>query len=315
MTRLFAGSRLSSLSATLLLLNCCRTHGCSSTFINKLFKLLSQSLLPSANSLRTSKYLASKKLRELGLSYNSIHACQNSCVLFHRELENHTHYPKCMAARYHRVGKSWVAMKVLRHFPLLPRISRIFSIPLQTSYMTWHKHYRSTDGLVQCVADSKQWAEIDRDWPDFAREPHNVRFGLATDRVNPFSMKRSTWSTWPVMLLNYNMPPWMTTKKHFIILSLIIPGKKSVTGKYFDVFLQSQIEELQYGWSVGIRIHDASNYCGQSLFTCRIMCIDDIQFSSPWSCCWLCDKGISWLPLLRPQYNIQEVCFPEKELL
>jgi hypothetical protein len=75
------------------------------------------------------------------------------------------------------------------------------------------------------------------------------------------------------MLLNYNVPPWMTTKKHFIILSLIIPGKKSITGEHFDVFLQPLIEELQYGWSVGICIHDASNYCGQSLFTCRIMCV------------------------------------------
>jgi hypothetical protein len=150
--RLFAGSRLSSLSATLLLLNCCWTHRCSSTFINELFKLLSQSLLPSANSLSTSEYMVSKKLRELGLSYNNIH-----------ELENHIHCPKCMAARYRQVGKSWVAVKVLRHFPLLLRISRMFSTPLQASYMTWHKYYRSIDGLVRCAADSKQWTEIDRD--------------------------------------------------------------------------------------------------------------------------------------------------------
>jgi hypothetical protein len=47
--QLFAGSRLLTLSATLLLLNCCQTHGCSSMFINKLFKLLSQSLQLTAD--------------------------------------------------------------------------------------------------------------------------------------------------------------------------------------------------------------------------------------------------------------------------
>lgn len=59
--------------------------------------------------------------------------------------------------------------------------------------------------MVRFVADSKQWKQIDADWPDFAEEPRNIRFGIATDGVNPFSVKRSTWSTWPIMLLNYNV--------------------------------------------------------------------------------------------------------------
>jgi hypothetical protein len=75
------------------------------------------------------------------------------------------------------------------------------------------------------------------------------------------------------MLLNYNVPPWMTTKKHFILLSLIIPGPKSVTIEHFDVFLQPLVEELHYGWSVGVRVRDASNYIGNVVFDCQFMAI------------------------------------------
>jgi hypothetical protein len=271
--RLFPGSQLSCLSTTLLLLNCCRTHGCSTTFIDELFKLLSKSVLPTANSLPTSEYTASKKLKELGLSYNSIHACPNSCMLFRGEDENLTHCNKCAAPRYRQCGQSLVPIRVLRHFPLLPRIRRMFSTPLQASFMSWHRHYSSTDGKMRFASDSPQWKEIDKDWPDFAAEPRNLRFGLATDGVNPFSVKRSTWSTWPVMLFNYNVPPWMTTKKHFIILSLIIPGPKAITGEHFDIFVQPLLEEFQYGWSTGVRVNDASNYLGRPNFDCRILCI------------------------------------------
>ena len=69
--------------------------------------------------------------------------------------------------------------------------------------------------------------------------------GLAADGVNPFKLQRSTWSTWPVMLLNYSIPPWLTTKNFFIMLVLLIPGKQSVTAQFFDVYLAPLVEELQ----------------------------------------------------------------------
>jgi hypothetical protein len=58
------------------------------------------------------------------------------------------------------------------------------------------------------------------------------------DGMNPFSEKRSSWSTWPVLILNYNLLPWLIMKFFFVSLSLIIPGKKAVTDEHFDVFLE-----------------------------------------------------------------------------
>jgi len=104
--------------------------------------------------------------------------------------------------------------------------------------MTWHINNRSGDGMVCHVVDFKQWHFIDEKWPDFASEPRNIHLGLATDGINPFAEKHSTWSTWPITLLNYNLPPWLITKKHFLMLFFIIPGEESVTGDNMDTYLQ-----------------------------------------------------------------------------
>lgn len=61
----------------------------------------------------------------------------------------------------------------------------------------------------------------------------------------------------------------MTTKKHFIMLSLIIPGKRSVTGDNFDVYLQPLLEELQILWNTGVPTADASMYQGSRMFNMK----------------------------------------------
>ena len=271
-TPLFAGSGLTQLGGTLLLLNCLRTHGASNTLVNEVFSILSKSMLPTVNSLPRNEYQASKVLNKLGLAYETIHCCPgpNTCVLFRgEELKDLTACPKCGTQRYKQVGKSSVPAKVLRWFPLIPRLQRMYSTPLQASFLTWHARHVSEDGIMRGAVDSYQWKFVDWKYPEFANEPRNLRLGLATDGVNPFSIKRSTWSTWPVLILNYNLPPWMTTKKHFIMLSLIIPGKKSVTGENFDVYLQPLVEELQILWGTGVQTEDASMYNGSRRFNMK----------------------------------------------
>ena len=274
-TPLYAGASLTTLGATLILLNCLRTHGASNVLVNELFAILSKSVLPGINSLPTSEYHASKILKQLGLAYDTIHVCPGpkACILFrgdqHKDLQQ---CPECGAQRFKQVGKAKVPVKVLRHFPLIPRLKRMYSTPLQASYMTWHASNSSEPGVMRHAADSFQWKFVNSRFDEeFAFEDRNVRLGLATDGVNPFSVKRSTWSTWPVLLMNYNLPPWMTTKRHFIMLSLIIPGKKSVTGENFDTYLQPLLEELIVLWNEGVRTEDASMYRGSREFNLKAM--------------------------------------------
>ncbi|KAL3675367.1 hypothetical protein R1sor_025315 [Riccia sorocarpa] len=96
---------------------------------------------------------------------------------------------------------------------------------------------------MRSIVDSPAMDHIERLWPEFARDPRNLRLGLASDGVSPYSIKSSTYSIWPVALINYNIPPWLATKKGFVILALILPGPKQT--KKFDVFLEPLVEELK----------------------------------------------------------------------
>jgi hypothetical protein len=103
--------------------------------------------------------------------------------------------------------------------------------------------------MIRHPCDSKAWRHFHENVdPDFGREPRNIHFALAADGVNPFKQTQSTWSTWLVTLLNYNLPPWLCTKNFFVLLAPLIPGNESVTSKVFDVYLEPLVEELLQLW-------------------------------------------------------------------
>jgi hypothetical protein len=54
-----------------------------------------------------------------------------------------------------------------------------------------------------------------------------------------------TWSTWPLILLNYNLPPWLIVKNLFLILKLLISNKESMNNNNTDVYMAPLLEELQ----------------------------------------------------------------------
>ncbi len=93
--------------------------------------------------------------------------------------------------------------------------------------------------------NSKAWKHIQQKFPNFVIDPQNVHLGLVANAINPFKLTRSTRSTLPVMLLNYDLPPWLTSNFFFILLTLLILGKESVTSNHFDVYLQPLVEGLQ----------------------------------------------------------------------
>lgn len=65
-------------------------------------------------------------------------------------------------------------------------------------------------------------------------------------------------STWPVVLMPYNLPPWMCMKQPFFILSMLIDGPKA-PGNKIDMFLQPLINELKELWHQGVSTDDASS--------------------------------------------------------
>ena len=64
-------------------------------------------------------------------------------------------------------------------------------------------------------------------------------------------------STWTIMLMIYNLPPWMCMKSEYSILSLHIPGPRS-PGNYINIYLQPLIDKLKLLWDSWIETYDAS---------------------------------------------------------
>jgi hypothetical protein len=74
------------------------------------------------------------------------------------------------------------------------------------------------------LTDGSALNYIEEKWPIFKEEPRNVRLLLAVDDVNPFGELRSTYSVWPVFVINNNLPPWMSIKREHTMLAMIVPG-------------------------------------------------------------------------------------------
>ena len=100
------------------------------------------------------------------------------------------------------------------------------------------------DGLLKHSADSEVWKSFDSKYIQFSSEPHNVRLGLVADVFNPYENMSSTHSTWLVILIPYNLLPWMCMKRYSFMLSLLIPSPTSLRND-IDVYLQPLVEELK----------------------------------------------------------------------
>ena len=270
---LFAGATMSLLGALHVVLTICKTHGVSNACVDELLKALSSQILPQPNTLPVTERQATRLLRTLGLGYNVIHACTRGCILYRGVHAGLNRCPTCHAPRFYKRGRDKKPVRVLRHFPLIPRLRRMFGTEHLSKLMTWWSDNQSSDGTMRNVADSPAWRHVDETFPDFAGDTRNVRLILSTDGVNPFSFKTSTWSTWPVLMFIANLPPWAMTKKFFILLTLLISGPTAPSSATFDTFLAPLVDELSTLWNPGVWVYDVLAREGKHWFLMKAVCL------------------------------------------
>ncbi|XP_062114422.1 uncharacterized protein LOC133825508 [Humulus lupulus] len=226
---------------------------------DELLKLLKLAF-PKGNKIPSTYYEAKLRLQKLGLGYESIHVCEHDCCLFYKEHSTKETCPICGSSRWispEKTDGKKVPHKVMRYFPLTPRLKRLYNSRLTAKQMLWHYTGKSKDdGIMRHPVDGLAWKDFDAKHPDFASEPRNVRLGLAADGFNPFGNMSQAYSMWPVVLANYNLPPWMCMKDNNFILSILIPGPKS-PGKDMDIFLRPLVDELKELWVNGVDTRDS----------------------------------------------------------
>ena len=268
-TALYAGASSSILSATIIIMNMCVLFRVSNKFTDELLQYLATDLLPRGNRMPCNHYEARKMIRKLGLEYKNIHACPNGCILYKEEHADLSTCPECSKRRWLE-GSDSMPTRVVRHFPLIPRLRRMFRSPEIAKMLTGWTQHVSEDGVMRSVVDSPTWKHVDADavFDNFSADTRNLRLALALDGVNPFKLSNTSWSTWPVVILIYNLEPWFVTKKFFISLCILISGKHSPTSKNIDVFLRPLLRELHALWA-GVTAQDFSQPQGSRRFTMR----------------------------------------------
>ncbi|CAJ2651409.1 unnamed protein product [Trifolium pratense] len=275
-TPLYPGcTNFTRLSAVLKLFNLKAKNGWTDKSFSELLELLTQ-MLPEGNVIPNRCYEAKKVLCPMGLEYERIHACPNDCILYRKEFANSDHCPKCMASRYKKkdgdssddvVTKKGSPVKVVWYLPIIPRFKRLFANANDAKNLRWHVEERKCDGQIRHVADSLQWKKIDSLFPNFGKESRNLRLGLATDGMNPFGNQSTNHSSWPVLLMIYNLSPWLCMKRKYIMLSMMISGPRQ-PGNDIDVYLSPLIDDLRVLWEQGVDVFDA--YSGEQ-FNMRAM--------------------------------------------
>ena len=63
------------------------------------------------------------------------------------------------------------------------------------------------------LVDGHAWKYFDNNFPDFAKEPRNVRLCLVADGFNSFENMSLSHSMWSVVLTTYKLPPWLCMKE------------------------------------------------------------------------------------------------------
>ncbi|XP_057550615.1 uncharacterized protein LOC130828670 [Amaranthus tricolor] len=303
--------------------------------------------------LPTSYYEAKKLIKDLGLDYYKIDACENDCILYWKEHEKLIECPTCGLSRWkqEKEGSSKgvkVSRKVLRYFPLKPRLQRLHMCRKTSKDMRWHKERDATktyrvndcdriidddalskeeeddtfleddnasavDDTMRHPSDSFAWKSFDEEYSEFAKEVRNVRLGLACDGFQPFN--NSQHSIWPVVLIPYNFPSWLCMKPYSFMLSLLVPGPTS-PGINMDVYLQPLIEELKELWEVGVETYDAYSKTNFILRASLLWTINDFPMYanlSGWStkgyyACPCCHKQTKRTSLMH-KGGYYNICF------
>ena len=196
-----------------------------------------------------------------------IHACPNDCVLYRHAFADLRNCPTCGVSRYKVNSDECTAdattykdrpSKVCWYLPVIPRFKQLLANVEDAKNLTWHADGRIKDGLLRHPADSPQWKTIDQLYPEFAQDARNLRVALASDGMNPFGNLSSNHSLWPILLIIYNLPPWLCIKRKYIMMSMMIAGSRQPRND-IDVYLEPLIEDLRKLWWVeGVDVYDGN---------------------------------------------------------
>ncbi|KAJ8767880.1 hypothetical protein K2173_020820 [Erythroxylum novogranatense] len=203
--------------------------------------------LPVDHTMVDSFYNMKKLICGLGLPVEKIDCCRMGCMLCWGDDMNLDQCKFCGQPRFkprkHSMKQKLISWKQMYYFPLTPRLQRLYASDVTASHMRWNAEHEQEYEVMTHPSDALAWKHFNDTHVDFAVDSQNVRLGLSTDRFQPFSQSGQQYSSWPIIITPYNLPPWMWPTN---------PKQK------IYVLLQPLISELQQLWDYGVQTYDVS---------------------------------------------------------
>jgi hypothetical protein len=205
--------------------------------------------------------------------------CFNSCVCYapdeYRDLDK---CPYCGDPRFDSAGKP---RKQFSALPLIPVLLALVAAERPATDMGYRAAFKRDKGGVSDVFDGKLYRRMRKrhvnvngaELPHkFFDGPRDVAIGFATDGFSPY--RKKTITAWPIVLVNYNLPPKLRFRREHIICVGCIPGPNKP--KNIDSFLWFLVMEL-LRLAHGVKANDGA--CGGRQFILQaylILCTGDM---------------------------------------
>ncbi|XP_040946010.1 uncharacterized protein [Gossypium hirsutum] len=169
-SELYEGSKFSKMSFCIRLFQLKCLGGWTGNSLTMLLEFLRE-MFPFAKIPQSCKDMK-KMIKDLGLGYNKIHSCPNDCMLYWGDRRNQQCCHVCGESRW--INRNTEdgnddendeqprkkSVNILRYFPLIPRLQRLFMSSKTAESMTWYHEGRTDDGLLRHPADSLAWKFI-----------------------------------------------------------------------------------------------------------------------------------------------------------
>ena len=147
-----------------------------------------------------SRYLTERRkkwFKNWALNYEITDYCPSGCILYTKEMESLSHYPKCRTSRF-IPGSKTIFVCVMRYFPVLPKLLCIFKSAKIAKLLQYHSNHLNLerDEVMKSIADNLAWWHVDEEIdPSFFQEKRIwdsslllmvlIHFGTTTLNIPP----------------------------------------------------------------------------------------------------------------------------------
>ena len=242
-TPLYDGASLSLMDALVKYLKWFSEHpGISKEALSDILKLEHNEVLPRGNILPSSFADAMKLVEPFLIQPILFHACPNDCLIFRNEYAHLQVCPVCGASRYTKQG---TPARRFTYLPVGPRLVRLFGTKNLAEIVQSHGLQQgSKRSHLYDIHDSTAWKLVYSTTGQFASEFRSISFAFNTDRFNPYSQNRVSYSMWPIILTVLNFPRKVRYSHSNFWLVGTIPGNGSKEPHSVDPYLSVLVDEL-----------------------------------------------------------------------